>query len=394
MLEVTDLIIECLAWHDLTICVRVNQEWFAIFSPHLWNSIHYKPSRKIPGQTGKERYVEWIRLFKGCIEAGALVRNGRWIRDFYTDCYDFAPLLTSVTSGSSATCTELSTLHLGSAQNPEQDLVGDTRGSSVPLKVVPVDSTHAIRLLQQSRQLRDLYLTGQMMERHNPMIQQLFDAIPDTVEELSLSACWIDARPIPILPAGGGQEASPLSQQSVDDSKSAPPPPQPLIPFLLRLTSFTLRNFAVDNATWPLVFQNCPNLESLSLERIKSLEASRAISSALRRFCPRLVHFQIMASTLPYGQEGDITDKGWAIFLGSSTRGWESLEFNMRLEHPFEFGPLSTAELLRHAWTLKKLEVSGNTEMSFELIQQLYRSSPHLTIMHKFESMDRQIYHS
>ncbi|KAF9098523.1 hypothetical protein BGX29_007583 [Mortierella sp. GBA35] len=307
--EVTDLIIECLAWHDLTICVRVNQEWFAIFSPHLWNSIHYKPSRKIPGQTGKERYVEWIRLFKGCIEAGALVRNGRWIRDFYTDCYDFAPLLTSVTSGSSATCTELSTLHLGSAQNPEQDLVGDTRGSSVPLKVVPVDSTHAIRLLQQCRQLRDLYLTGQMMERHNPMIQQLFDPIPDTVEELSLSDCWIDARPIPILPAGGGQEASPLSQQSVDDSKSAPPPPQPLIPFLPRLTSFTLRNFAVDNATWPLVFQNCPNLESLSLERIKSLEASRAISSALRRFCPRLVHFQIMASTLPYGQEGDITDK-------------------------------------------------------------------------------------
>ncbi|KAK3848382.1 MAG: hypothetical protein J3R72DRAFT_500132, partial [Linnemannia gamsii] len=355
--EVLQAFTQHFSHHDLTVCVRVCQDWHAVFNPSLWERVLLDAS----DSTGTR-----FESFKRSVETGSLARNGHWIRVVHADNYDVASLLSTY---GSTTCTDIATLNLGSKS------------------VVAVDNDHIIRLLKQSPQLQGLQLSGQMMASRNPKTAQLIDAIPVKLELLFLTA-WDADLPPSTYRDTHSQAARESGRgdpyyQSADKGRWYPP--QPLIPFLPRLKVLGIFKFVMDNWTWPLVLRKCPNLTTLSLDLIRNLKFARNIATCARRHCPRLNCCYLYL----YVDNMSKQDGVWAAFLKASTYGWEKITITVGCVETFKIGPQSMTELLRHTSTLKVLNMGYGTEISTEYIRQLYEAAPQLTVIVGDEPVDR-----
>lgn len=262
-----------------------------------------------------------------------------------------------------------------------------------------VDNNDAIRLLEQSTKLRRLHLTGQMVASTNPKYEQLIAAIPATLELLFIGDMGHDSEQYPDSENGEDDD---------DDDETATPRqrPQPLIPLLPRLTNLGLLNVAVDNATWPLIFKNCPGLKTLCLDWSNGKDGAVALASAAREHCPALNQLRLFNMSADLSQS--LFDEVWATFLSSSTCGWEVLEIDA-VSNTVSVGPLSMAALLPrlplnqplnqplngplnqplHASTLKNLWVGYRAEIPSEYVRQLYEAAPNLTIRVNYEALPR-----
>lgn len=356
-----------LSRHELTVCVRVCQEWHAVFNQSLWEKVLLDSSRDRDSR---------FESFKKCVvEAGALSRSGHWIRVLRAYHYEATSLLTTY---GATTCTEIATMKLGSKSDSA------------------VDNNDVIRLLEQSTKLRRLHLTGQMIAPTNLKYEQLIAAVPTTLELLFLGDMGRDS------------EQYPDSDNGDDDDEAATPPqnPQPLIPLLPRLTNLGLLDVAVDNETWPLIFKNCPGLKTLCLDWSNGKEGVKALASAAREHCPALNQLRLFNMTAELSRTS--FDEVWATFLSSSTCGWEVLEIDA-LSNIVSVGPLSMAALLPrlplnqalnqplnqpynqplHASTLKTLWLGYRAEISSDYVRQLYEAAPSLTIKVNYEALPR-----
>ncbi|KAF8946239.1 hypothetical protein BGZ47_000988 [Haplosporangium gracile] len=192
-----------------------------------------------------------------------------------------------------------------------------------------LDNDDVICLLEQSTKLKGLHLIGEMRAPTNPKFNQLIAAVPTTLELLFLDDI------------GYGSEQYP--DPTDDAAPAAVGPPQPLIPFLPRLSNLGLLDIAVDDATWPLIFKNCPSLKTLCLSWTNGLEAAEALSTAARQYCPALNQLRLFLMIA--GVRLASFDEIWAMFLSSSTCGWEALEVHAAPSIVL-VGPLSMAALL------------------------------------------------
>ena len=355
--ELLKEIAQHLSRHELSVCVRVCQEWHAVINQSLWEKVLLDSPRDRDSR---------FESFKKCVvEAGALSRSGHWIRVLRAYHYEAASLLTTY---GTTTCTEIVTMTLGS----KSDGV--------------VDNYDAVRLLEQSRKLKGLHLKGQMIAPSNPKFEQLIAAVPNTLELLFLGDIGHDSEQY--LDSGNGDDD--------DEAAGLPQRPQPLIPFLPRLANLGVLNVAVDNATWPLIFKNCPGLKTLCLDWCNGKEGVEALASAAREHCPALNQLRLFNMTPDLSRSS--FDEVWATFLSSSTCGWEVLEIDA-VSNVVSIGPLSMAALLPclplnrslHTSTLKSLELGYGAAISPEYIQQLYEAAPNLTIMIKYEAVPRPI---
>ncbi|KAK3848385.1 MAG: hypothetical protein J3R72DRAFT_484602 [Linnemannia gamsii] len=336
--------------YNLTVCVRVCQDWHAVFNPSLWKNVLLDDVKF---------YTRRSKIFRRGVEAGALLRSARWITTFHSADYDAVPPLVNFLGGSSNIYTSgITTLHLGSASK--------TRNKEY-------DFTHILRLFKLCPQLKSVKLSDDMLSRSNPIVQDLIAAIPATVETLYLTVCIID------------YGVSGRDLPGVRGSIAHIPRPQPLIPFLPRLTTLQIYRFVdVTPSSWSLMFKNCPLLETLHLDRINSLEASRAISSAVRQFCPRLFRCIVRC-----GRESVIVSEAWANLLTASVGGWEGIWITAFLDYPFQLGPDCTDVLLRSGSRLKYLNLSCGATISFECVRKLYLMSPELVIYMGRRPFDR-----
>ncbi|KAG0292996.1 hypothetical protein BGZ96_003452 [Linnemannia gamsii] len=333
-----------LSRHQLTICVRVCQEWHAVFNSSLWEKVLLDSPRD-----SDSRFAS----FKQCVEAGALSRSGRLIRVLRAYHYETASLL--ITYGATA-CTDIVYLKLGSKSD------------------AAVDNEHAIRLFEQSTRLKHLRLVGQMVWSATPKFEQLMAAIPTTLELLFLH----DVEP---------DEEQYLNAERSSAEEAVTAGPRPLIPFLPRLASLGPLDAPIDNASWPMMFQNCPNLKTLCLNTINGQKAAQSVSSAAREHCPKLNQLRLFTMT---HDEFISFDEVWATLLSSSTCGWDTLKVDMVSTSSFTVGPLSMAALLhpRHASTLKILEFGYGAKISSDDCQRLHDVAPNLTI-----TVDHEIIH-
>ncbi|KAF9280434.1 hypothetical protein BGZ88_012180 [Linnemannia elongata] len=352
-----------LSRHELTVCVRVCQEWHAVFNQSLWEKVLLDSPRDRDSR---------FESFKKCVvEAGALSRSGHWIRVLRAYHYEATSLL--ATYGAS-TCTEILTLKLGSKSDDV------------------VDNSDAIRLLEQSTKLKRLHLTGQMIASTNLKYEQLIAAIPTTVELLFLGDVGHDSE----------QYADFDNGDDDDEAAAQPQRPQPLIPLLPRLTNLGLLGITVNNATWPLIFKNCPGLKTLCLDWSNGKEGVKALASAAREHCPALNQLRLFNMTADLSRSS--FDEVWATFLTASTCGWEVLEIDA-LSDIVSVGPLSMTVLLPrpppnqpfhqslnqplHASTLKTLGLGYGAGMSSDYVRQLYEAAPNLTIKANYEAIPR-----
>ncbi|KAG9061214.1 hypothetical protein KI688_007552 [Linnemannia hyalina] len=350
-----------LSRHELTVSVRVCQEWHAAINQSLWEKVLLDSSRDRDSR---------FESFKKCVvEAGALSRSGYWIRVLRAYHYEAASLLTTY---GATTCTEIARLTLGS----KSDGV--------------VDNYDAMRLLEQSTKLKGLHLSGQMIAPTNPKYEQLIAAVPTTVEVLFLGDMGHDSE----------QHFDSDNGDDHDGAASPPQCPQPLIPLLPRLTNLGILGLAVNNATWPLIFKNCPGLKALRLDWNNGKEGVKAIASAAREHCPALNQLRLLNMTADLSRSS--FDEVWATFLSSSTCGWEALEIDAA-SNVVSVGPLSMAALLPrlplnqhlnqplHASTLKTLGLGYGADISSEYVRQLYEAAPNLTITVNYEAVPRSI---
>ncbi|KAG0314464.1 hypothetical protein BGZ97_009280 [Linnemannia gamsii] len=269
--------------------------------------------------------------------------------------YETASLL--ITYGATS-CTEISILKLGSKSD------------------FAVDNDHAIRLFEQSTRLKGVHLTGQMVSSTNPKFEQLIAAIPTTLEMLFLHDIESDREQYP-------------SPGRTNAAEAAATRPRPLIPFLPRLATLGLLDVPINIASWPMMFQNCPNLRTLCLNFIDGQEAARAVSSAAQQYCPKLNQLRLFIMS---DDEFTSFDEIWATLLSSSTCGWESVEVDMVAISPFTIGPLSMAALLhpQHTSTLKTLDFGYGTKISSEDCHRLHDVAPNLTITVNYDIIPRR----
>ncbi|KAG0217810.1 hypothetical protein BGX33_009514 [Mortierella sp. NVP41] len=113
------------------------------------------------------------------------------------------------------------------------------------------------------------------------------------------------------------------------------------------------------------------NLETLCLTRSRGSCICGILSAAIRQYCPNLTGLVLVRWSLN-------SDEDLADLIGASTLGWKTLGIPIGHHFKSQFGPLSTAALLKHAPTLENLRLEGNDSLSSAAVQKLLSSAPNL----------------
>lgn len=343
--------------HDLTHCVLVNQQWNTIFTPLLWknispvNSAHKGNSWMIDFHK-----IKWIRLFEKCVlEAGALRKNGRWIRNIDAEFCGMVDLLTGTAAGGDGECycDGLVELKIGDDRGTKMYMVRDDEYPMSQPHDVHVASV--VRLLQHNQgQLRKLAFLGSLLSIDAQDTARMIRAIPSNVEELNVVKFT----------------TSPLSSSAL---------PVELDPELTNLKTLTFTLSSFDNLL--SILQRSPALEILVLKNLWYPARDRvpwhALVSTIQEFCPRLTSLHLIDCP-PY------SDDEFSALLGASARGWKTLGFPRGYDayghgnDAHKFGPLSTEALLKHCATLENLRIEGCDDLPSWAIQEVLSSAPKL----------------
>lgn len=344
-----------LTQHDLTTCVLVNQQWNTVFTPLLWENVSSVNSAP-KGTTWMIDFhkIKWLRLFEKCVlEAGALRKNGRWIRKVDAQFCGMVDLLTGTTAGGDGECycDGLVELEIGDDRGTKMYMVRDDEYPMSQPHDVHVASV--VRLLQQNLgQLRKLAFSGSLLSINAQDSVRMIRAIPSSVEELSVIKFT----------------TSPLSSST--------------LPVELDLSSLKTLTFALSSFDNLLpILQRSPALETLVLKNLRYPTRDcvpwHIFASTIQDSCPRLTSLHLIDCP-PY------SDDEFSAVLGASARGWKTLGFPRRYDaygygsDAHEFGPLSTEALLKHCETLENLRIEGCDDLPSWAIQEVLSSAPRL----------------
>ncbi|KAF9088263.1 hypothetical protein BGX29_000378 [Mortierella sp. GBA35] len=368
-LEVINSITPYLTRHDLTVCVLANHQWFNIFSPTLWRSITFVDSNDSSYIVNLPK-IMWFRLFQKSVEAGALHRNGHWIRTVDAEFCTMVNSLTNPDLGGEE-CAGLLEVKIGNNRDPERwmnpapGVLPSTRtmtaAAMVNLNKAHVDNV--VALLRRNRErLRKVVFVLDLLRIDLQDSDRLIQAVPSGVEDLSV-VNWYSSLP-----------ASSISSSS----ESVP----------LGLRTLSIANTDVDSLL--PILRRSPNLEKLVLKDMLYLATERppwqSLASTIRTYCPRL-HSLLLIDGPPY------SDGEFAALIDSSTCGWKTLGFPHSGvdSSTHEFGPLSTAALLKHCSTLENLRLEGCGNLPSWAIQQLFCTAPRLR---RFDAISKERYHN
>ncbi|KAK5827686.1 hypothetical protein F5H01DRAFT_332081 [Linnemannia elongata] len=378
--EILDIILSELERPHIASCVLVNQAWFNVFSPYLWNSIHYIEPKPVPVQFLGELKLEsrfYLRL-KNCIEAGALVRNGHWIHK--VDLYHYGIAVLLATYG--VTCTNLLDLNIHFSVDAAMIRLDNGRDGGDGGSKTLVDLSPLITILLRNPGLRSLTLDKGMLNEDNPDFEGLLDSLPASIESISFESWDPLYSGRKIFP--DEEEDSPdgdkendtinhVDNENINNTMAikAPPTTTSHLPNLKRLS---FKHFALDHQEQTLhwLLPRCVNLETILLEANYVVMPLTLFSSLLQQHCPKLRNLFIKPEWLA------LSGKGLVDILSASTAGWKSLGLPQQLYDAHLFGHPSIAELLRHAGTLENLRLDGSSRLPSFAIQQLLSSAPNL----------------
>ncbi|KAF9338450.1 hypothetical protein BGZ91_008806 [Linnemannia elongata] len=341
---------------DLYNCVFVSKNWLHIFTPHLWKLVQIHCRRGSWRHTIFERLTQdqldnWFQKLKRSIEAGGLDRNGQYVQTFDCEHYEAVELV----------------LNLGSY--PDPDLL--SLKSRKFAYVRSLDLSPLICILNRNSHLRHLRVAGRMLDEKNYDFTQLLEAIPRSIVCLSLRK-WDPIKG----KRGYDRDLLAKEYESKNDSTSyleeQEDQGETRFP-RLKEVEFCGYAFDLNKRTMEYILKNCPNLEILSLGDIYQPIPLKPTSRILARYCPRTMHLYVL-------NWSDCLDAELAELLDSGKAGWRTLDlpttWSMRDED--EFGPLSTAAILKHSPTLENLRVDDSRKFSRAVADELFRTAPNI----------------
>ncbi|KAF9275876.1 hypothetical protein BGZ88_002083 [Linnemannia elongata] len=353
---------------DLYNCVFVSKNWLHIFTPHLWKYVQIHCRRGSSCRTFFERPTQdqldnWFQTLKRSIEAGGLDRNGQYVQTFDCEHYEAVELL----AARGMTCTGIRVLNLGSYPDPDLLLLKSRKFAYVR----SLDLSSLICILNRNSQLRYLRVAGRMLDEKNYDFTQLLEAIPRSIVCLSLRE-WDPIKG----KRGYDRDLLAKEYESKNDSTSyleeQKGQGETRFP-RLKEVEFCGYAFDLNKRTMEYILKNSPNLEILSLGDIYKSIPLKPISRILARYCPRTMHFYVLNWT-------DCLDAELADLLDSGKAGWRTLDlpttWSMRDED--EFGPLSTAAILKHSPTLENLRLDDSRKFSRAAADELSRTAPNI----------------
>ncbi|KAF9122194.1 hypothetical protein BGW39_009965 [Mortierella sp. 14UC] len=350
--------------HDLTNCVCVNKRWHNIFTPLLWESISFVNTQEVEAgivwMVDLAKITRFRRFERSAIEAGALHKNGRWIRKVDAGFCGMLDLLTGTTDGGGArageevVCDALMELEIGDDRS--SDIYMNPANQLPKSQPQDVHVTSVVTLLQRPQgRLRKLTFLDTLLRNNAENSVRMIRAIPSSVEDLSISDWSVS-----------------LSTSSAFSSESKEP-------LLSSLKTLSVTRSNVDNIL--LVLKRSPMLETLTLKDWFYPTSDRPpwylLATTIREFCPRLTSL-LLVDCPPY------SDDEFAELLGASASGWKTLGFPRRYDaygygnDAHKFGPLSVEALLKHCATIENLRLEGCSEFPSWAIQEVLCSSTRL----------------
>lgn len=353
---------------DLYNCVLLSKDWFHIFTPHLWKRVQIQCGRKpspfaFYQHPTQDHLDNWFQQLKRSIEAGGLDRNGQYVQTFDCERYEAVELM----AARGVTCTGIKILRLGSY--PDMD--SSSFKSRKFAYVRSLDLSPLIGILNRNRHLRHLKLAGRMLDEKNYDFIQLLEAIPRTITCLELKE-WdpikgnrkYDRDLLAKEYESGDGSASDLEEQESQGGTR-----------FLHLKELGFFDYAFDfnKRTMEYILKNSPNLELLCLRDTYQPIPLKPVSRLLSRHSPRIMHLYVLKWT-------DCLDAELAEILDSSKVGWRTLALptTWSLRDEDEFGPLSTAAILKHAPTLENLHLDWSRKFSRVAGEELFRAAPNI----------------
>ncbi|KAG0280017.1 hypothetical protein BGZ96_001711 [Linnemannia gamsii] len=339
---------------DLYNCVTLNKDWLCFFTPHLWRHVQIhcprEPSRRtFLTEPTLEQRDEWFQRLKRSTEAGGLDRNGHYVHTFDCEHYEAVELL----AARGEACRGIRVLKLGSYPDPDSSLLKLRKFAYVP----PLDLLPLIRILKRNVRLRHLRLVGRMLDERNYDFYQLLEDIPGSILCLELK----DWNPIKgnrkydrDLRAkeyeSGAISDLDLEERDVQGETRFP---------LLKELGFCDYAFDFNERTTYYILKNTPNLETLCLRDTYQPIPLKPVSRLLARYCPRIMHLHLRHWL-------DCLDDELAELLDSSKAGWRTLDLpaTRSIKDEDEFGPLSTAAIMKHGSTLETLRLDYSQKFS------------------------------
>ncbi|KAF9151718.1 hypothetical protein BG015_006293 [Linnemannia schmuckeri] len=314
-------------------CVTLSKDWFRVFTPHLWKHVQLRCPREPQSRASSEQPTQdqkdsWFQQLKRSIKAGGLDRNGQFVHTFDCRHYEAVELLAS----RGVTCTGLRVLKLGPYPAPD---------------------------LPSFKSRKLVY----MLDEKNYDFIQLLEVIPESIVYLELKE-WNsnkgtreydrDLRAMEYQ--SGGDSDSDFEDRNGQGEEAR----------FIRLKELGFYDYAFDynKRTMEYIIKNSPSLELLSLQDTYLTHSSQA---ALK------TPFSLLSSNhAPVSEKlGRLSRRkaGW-MTLGLPTT-WSSRDED-------EFGPLSTAAILKHAPTLENVRLDWYRKFSRAAADELFRAASNI----------------
>ncbi|KAK3836643.1 MAG: hypothetical protein JOS17DRAFT_734794 [Linnemannia elongata] len=353
---------------DLYNCVLPSKGLFHIFTPHLWKHVQihwgWKLSRFIFSEHPTQDQLDnWFQQLKRSIEAGGLDKNGQYVQTFECERYEAIELM----AARGVTCTGIKILKLGSYPNPDLSSFKSRKFAYVQ----SLDLSPLICILVRNRHLRHIKLTGRMLDEKNYDFTQLLEAIPRSIAYLELKE-WDPIKGNRKYDRGLLAKEYDSEDSSTSDLEEQEGQGEIRFPHLKEL-GFWDYAFDINKRTMEYTLKNSPNLELIYLRGTYQPIPLKPVSKLLSRYCPRIMHLYVLNWT-------DCLDAELAELLNSSKAGWRTLDlpttWGSRDED--EFGPLSTAALLKHAPTLEDVRLDFFQKFSRVASEELFRTAPNI----------------
>ncbi|KAK3836380.1 MAG: hypothetical protein JOS17DRAFT_842095 [Linnemannia elongata] len=435
--ELVDLVGTHLTSHDLTTCVLVNRSWYNLFTPRLWRA-GLKPftrtQRSYRGHPRHRSFCQMVRsdyllatqrqqeyqehhhedddLHNRLAWAGALKRNGRWIRKLNVSDIDFSCHSSS------------STIPLPSETSLLPSLV--TVDSPATAFVVsapdPTNEELLSHLLRQCTNIQQLNLSGYISTPQSQVFWHnlIRTGLPTTTIidlDLSITAKRHEVSFRPALLIQGSMALKKLTLQLYCEGRSYTPhfwgeepgvretkqkaenteddkvEEEGLLPSLRELSVTYDERFLHPRArkypyppVWPRLLRRCPNLESLYINTsdhswiqalqvcvsLKSLEVEileskpcRLLATTIKTYLPNLDTINICYE-IP-----KLTDEDRALVISACQKGWRSIGI-------FNAGPLTVMAVVKHCSTLEVLNLRQARGLTSKVMVQILSSSPRL----------------
>ncbi|KAG0051469.1 hypothetical protein BGZ83_003754 [Gryganskiella cystojenkinii] len=363
-----------LSKNDLSCCVRVNKEWYQLFTPQLWRNIQLV----MPDN---------ILRFKLATRSGdVLDRNARFIRSF--DGHLHGDGIQLLHRGLNQGLFHLQELNLAcgihpivyfSAEEGQEDTT-TTPPAEELASWLPIFSSANLGFGPRTVSGYSQYTSS----NDKDSIEWLLEVLQKNPDLKTLNITGVDAQSGLLkvllgLPLGLERLRIQLSDYHLGELNLEDDNPEGFFVSLIDPASlkqsYDLKYLSIsakyqDSKRIVKLLERCPRLQQLRLENV-SASTLTAITSILRTSCPDLIELQI---TL--GFESGASDHLIATLIESgSVSGWSTVSIDVSGLQ----GTLPFQALLKHSATLENVHFHGlSSAFPSLMIQQLLTTSPKL----------------